>query len=84
MIIKGVDVLPHGLINNVAEKFGESGEILADYVRWLVGRIRDLAPSPGYRPRLHFDLYGCAGSRSPPARTPTSTPSPRTWPSSAR
>jgi len=61
MIIKGVDVLPHGLVNNVAEKFGESGEILADYVRWLVGRIRDLAPSPGYRPRLHFDLYGCAG-----------------------
>ena len=61
MIIKGVDVLPHGLINNVAEKFGPSGEILADYVRWLVGRIRDLAPSPGYRPRLHFDLYGCAG-----------------------
>jgi methylaspartate ammonia-lyase len=61
MIIKGVDVLPHGLINNVAEKFGQSGEILADYVRWLVGRIGDLAPSPGYRPRLHFDLYGCAG-----------------------
>jgi methylaspartate ammonia-lyase len=54
-------VLPHGLINNVAEKFGPSGEILADYVRWLVGRIRDLAPSPDYRPRLHFDLYGCAG-----------------------
>ena len=61
MIIKGVDVLPHGLINNVAEKFGPSGEIFADYVRWLVGRIGDLAPSPGYRPRLHFDLYGCAG-----------------------
>jgi methylaspartate ammonia-lyase len=61
MIIKGVDVLPHGLINNVAEKFGPSGEILAGYLRWLVGRIRDLAPTPGYRPRLHFDLYGCAG-----------------------
>jgi methylaspartate ammonia-lyase len=61
MILKGVDVLPHGLINNVAEKFGPSGEILADYVRWLVGRIRDLAPSPGYRPRLQLDLYGCAG-----------------------
>ena len=30
-------------------------------MRWLVGRIGDLAPSPGYRPRLHFDLYGCAG-----------------------
>jgi methylaspartate ammonia-lyase len=61
MILKGVDVLPHGLINNVAEKFGASGEILAGYVGWLVGRIRDLAPSPGYRPRLHLDLYGCAG-----------------------
>jgi methylaspartate ammonia-lyase len=61
MILKGVDVLPHGLINNVAEKFGASGEILADYVRWLVGRIRELAPSPGYQPRLHLDLYGCAG-----------------------
>ena len=61
MIIKGVDVLPHGLINNVPEKFGPSGEIFADYLRWLVGRIGELAPSPGYRPRLHFDLYGCAG-----------------------
>ena len=61
MIIKGVDALPHGLINNVAEKFGASGEIFAGYVEWLVGRIRDLAPSADYRPRLHFDLYGCAG-----------------------
>jgi methylaspartate ammonia-lyase len=61
MILKGVDVLPHGLVNNVAEKFGESGEILAGYVRWLVGRIGDLAPYPGYRPRLHLDVYGCAG-----------------------
>jgi methylaspartate ammonia-lyase len=61
MIIKGVDVLPHGLINNVTEKFGSSGEIFADYLRWLVGRIGDLAPADGYRPRLHFDLYGCAG-----------------------
>ena len=61
MIIKGVDVLPHGLVNNVPEKFGRSGEIFADYLRWLVGRIAELAPSPGYRPRLHFDLYGCAG-----------------------
>jgi methylaspartate ammonia-lyase len=61
MVLKGVDVLPHGLVNNVAEKFGASGEILAGYVRWLVGRIGDLAPYPGYRPRLHLDVYGCAG-----------------------
>ena len=37
MIIKGVDALPHGLINNVAEKFGASGEIFAGYLR-LAGR----------------------------------------------
>jgi methylaspartate ammonia-lyase len=61
MILKGVDVLPHGLINNVSEKFGPSGDLLAGYVRWLVGRIGDLAPRPGYRPRIHLDVYGCAG-----------------------
>src|ERR1700727_211136 len=61
MIIKGVDALPHGLINNVAEKFGAAGEIFAGYVDWLVGPMRDPAPSPEHRPRLHFDLYGCAG-----------------------
>jgi methylaspartate ammonia-lyase len=61
MILKGVDVLPHGLINNVDEKFGTAGEILAGYVRWLAGRIADLAPYPGYRPRIHLDIYGCAG-----------------------
>ena len=85
MIIKGVDVLPHGLINNVTEKFGQSGEILADYVRWLVGRIRDLAPSPEYDIRGSTSTCTDApGSRSPPARTLTSAPSPRTSPSSAR
>ena len=28
MVLKGVDVLPHGLINNVEEKVGKNGEIL--------------------------------------------------------
>ncbi|HEY0247581.1 MAG TPA: methylaspartate ammonia-lyase [Gryllotalpicola sp.] len=61
MILKRVDVLPHGLINNVAEKFGARGELLEDYVDWLVRRIGELAPDPDYRPRLHLDLYGSAG-----------------------
>ncbi len=61
MILKGVDVLPHGLINNVPEKFGARGETLVEYLGWLVGRIAELAPSPDYRPRLHLDLYGSAG-----------------------
>ena len=32
MIIKGAQVLPHGLINNVEEKLGLQGEKLAEYV----------------------------------------------------
>lgn len=61
MILKGVDVLPHGLINNVPRRFGATGELLADYLVWLVRRIAELAPRPDYRPRLQFDLYGSAG-----------------------
>ena len=39
MIIKGADVLPHALINNVKDKLGENGEKLAEYVAWLRDRI---------------------------------------------
>jgi methylaspartate ammonia-lyase len=59
MILKGVDVLPHGLIN-APSKFGGDGVILLDYVRWLRERIITYGP-PGYAPVLHFDLYGVAG-----------------------
>ncbi len=52
MLVKGVDVLPHGLIN-APEKF----EALRDYVAW----VRDRALAHGHRPTLHFDLYGMAG-----------------------
>lgn len=60
MLLKRIDVLPHGLINNVAEKLGENGEKLRDYVKWLVQRVRDLATSD-YRPELHIDVYGTIG-----------------------
>jgi methylaspartate ammonia-lyase len=59
MILKGVDLLPHGLIN-APSKFGGDGTILLDYVRWLRERIITHGP-PGYAPQLHFDLYGVAG-----------------------
>ena len=39
MIIKGAQVLPHALINNVEEKLGRNGEKLAEYVAWLRDRI---------------------------------------------
>lgn len=61
MILKGVDVLPHGLINNVETRLGARGEILAGYIGWLVGRISDLQTSAEYRPALHFDTYGTIG-----------------------
>jgi methylaspartate ammonia-lyase len=59
MILKRVDVLPHGLINS-RDKFGPRGETFADYARWVAARIRQLG-APDYFPVLHFDLYGTAG-----------------------
>jgi methylaspartate ammonia-lyase len=61
MILKGVDVLPHGLINSVEEKLGRDGEKLKEYIRWLAGRVAVLRTRPGYLPDLHIDVYGTIG-----------------------
>ena len=61
MILKGVNVLPHALINNVEEKLGYDGEKLREYVRWLAERVMTLRASPRYRPTLHIDVYGTIG-----------------------
>jgi len=61
MIAKGVEVLPHGLINSIEGKVGRSGEILEDYLAWLVDRIDALRPTTEYRPRIHIDTYGIIG-----------------------
>ena len=61
MILKGVNVLPHALINNVEEKLGYNGEKLRDYVRWLANRVMTLRASPRYHPTLHIDVYGTIG-----------------------
>ncbi len=61
MIIKGAQVLPHALINNVKEKLGEKGEKLADYVAWLRDRILTKG-TEGYKPVLHIDVYGTIGA----------------------
>lgn len=60
MILKRVEVLPHGLINNVDTKLGRHGELLEEYLRWLTRRITELS-SGDYRPRLHIDVYGTIG-----------------------
>lgn len=59
MILKRIDVIPHGLINS-AEKFGKRGEVFLDYVEWVARRVQTLGDNQ-YRPTLHFDLYGTAG-----------------------
>ncbi len=61
MILKGVDAMPHALINNVPEKLGLKGEKLVDYIGWLAKRIETLKTRPDYHPTLHIDVYGTIG-----------------------
>lgn len=62
MIMKGAQILPHALINNVKTKLGEHGEILKEYVAWLRDRIQKLRLSQDYQPVLHIDVYGTIGA----------------------
>ncbi len=59
MIIKRVDVLPHGLINNIETKLGRNGELLKEYIEWMRDRILEL--SENYFPIMHLDVYGTIG-----------------------
>ena len=61
MILKGAQVLPHALINNVDAKLGRHGELLLEYVGWLRDRILTLRPEESYAPVLHIDVYGTIG-----------------------
>ncbi|MCU1492495.1 MAG: methylaspartate ammonia-lyase [Acidimicrobiaceae bacterium] len=61
MILKRVEVLPHGLVNNVEEKLGAKGEIFEEFVVWVRDRIQSLGSDDSYRPLLHFDTYGTIG-----------------------
>ena len=62
MIIKGAQVLPHALINNVKTKLGEHGELLAEYVGWLRDRVLKLRQDESYTPVFHIDVYGTIGA----------------------
>ncbi|MCF6101868.1 MULTISPECIES: methylaspartate ammonia-lyase [Mesorhizobium] len=59
MILKSVDVLPHGLINS-RQKFGVDGQSFMDFVKWVATRTHEIG-RPGYHPVLHFDVYGWIG-----------------------
>ena len=62
MIIKGADVMPHALINNVEEKLGLKGEKLLAYVKWLSDRVQKLRTCECYSPVFHIDVYGTIGA----------------------
>ena len=62
MIIKGAQVLPHALINNVDTKLGRKGEKLAEYVAWLRDRILSNRTDEAYAPVMHMDVYGTIGA----------------------
>lgn len=62
MIIKGAQVLPHALINNVETKLGPKGEKLMEYVSWLRDRILNNRTNPEYTPVMHIDVYGTIGA----------------------
>nr|WP_210328715.1 methylaspartate ammonia-lyase [Mesorhizobium amorphae] len=59
MILKAVDVLPHGLINS-RQKFGVNGQTFMEFVKWVATRTRQIG-RPEYHPVLHFDVYGWIG-----------------------
>jgi methylaspartate ammonia-lyase len=61
MVLKEVDVLPHGLVNHVGTVLGHDGGLLAEYVAWLSERILATRARPDYIPRLHLDTYGTIG-----------------------
>ena len=62
MIIKGAQVLPHALINNLDSKLGRKGEKLAEYVAWLRDRILQYRSNEDYAPVMHMDVYGTIGA----------------------
>ena len=62
MIIKGAQVLPHALINNIDTKLGRDGGKLLEYVAWLSNRIQTKRVDPSYSPILHIDVYGTIGA----------------------
>jgi methylaspartate ammonia-lyase len=60
MIMKRVDMLPHGSFANLEQDVGRRGEKLLDYAAWVARRIRELG-EPDYRPAIHLDVYGTLG-----------------------
>lgn len=63
MIMKQVAMLPHASFLHVHD-LGPHGTALLGFVEKVSRRIQERG-SPGYRPRLHFDVYGTVGDLFP-------------------
>lgn len=61
MVLRAVESLPHGLINNADQLVGPGGHLLLDYVGWVRDRVVDRRLDPDYDPVLHLDCYGTLG-----------------------
>ncbi|MDD9906822.1 MAG: methylaspartate ammonia-lyase [Rhodospirillaceae bacterium] len=60
MIMKGVDILPHGSFANVEADLGLDGHKLIDYAAFVSQLIGKLG-AEGYKPAIHLDVYGTIG-----------------------
>jgi methylaspartate ammonia-lyase len=59
MIMKGIEALPHANFVTAAD-LGPDGQTLLEYTSWLSRRIGERG-APGYRPKIHLDVYGGIG-----------------------
>lgn len=59
VIMKQAAALPHASFT-LAKDLGPKGEVLMDYAGVISRRIQEVG-APGYRPRMHLDLYGTLG-----------------------
>jgi methylaspartate ammonia-lyase len=59
IIMKQAAALPHASFT-LGRDLGPDGQVLMDYAGSISRRIREVG-APGYRPRMHLDLYGTLG-----------------------
>jgi len=60
MIMKRVDILPHGSFANVETDLGADGKKLIDYAAFVSQLISKLGAAD-YKPAIHLDVYGTIG-----------------------
>ena len=60
MILKRVDILPHGSFTNLQNDLGPDGGKLVAYADWVSGRVQVLGAAD-YHPAMHLDVYGTLG-----------------------